>query len=185
MKGWKFESHRHAQAARGVKTLRSDKYFAGKSMNSEWNVDQSYQPVKEIRGDEVVLSSTYGKLKMTRVEYDNLTKQHKHISKVPVDQIVGDLASMREEKNLVKKESSNATNVLFARKNKELLIGGQGDNRSDFLFNKEQLAKGIKVESEHTKDPRIQKEIAKDHLSESKNYYKELFKMENKLGRKK
>jgi hypothetical protein len=187
MKGWKFESHRHMLASKGIKTMRSDKYFSGKSMNSEWNVDQSYQPVKEIRDDEVIISSTYGKLKMTKEEYDQLTKQHENINKVPVDQIVGDLALMREEKRLVKEGNKNTVNALFARKmrQKELLIGGKGDNKPDFLFNKEQLAKGMKVESEHTKDPRIQKEIAKDHLTESKDYYKSLNKMENKLERKK
>jgi hypothetical protein len=30
MKGWKFESHRHMLAAKGVKTLRSDRYNAVK-----------------------------------------------------------------------------------------------------------------------------------------------------------
>jgi hypothetical protein len=117
MRGWKFESYRHMLAAKGVKTLRSDKYFSGKSMNGEWNVDQSYQPVKEIRDDEVIISSTYGKLKMTKEEYNQLTKQHENISKVPVDQIVGDLALMREEKKLVKEGSTNVTNVLFVKKN--------------------------------------------------------------------
>lgn len=63
---------------------------------------------------------------------------------------------------------------------KEKLIGGLGDYKNDLLFDKKQLLKGMKVESEHTKDKQIQKEISKDHLSENPAYYKELETLENK-----
>lgn len=68
---------------------------------------------------------------------------------------------------------------------KEFVKGGLGDNRPDSMFDKKQLEIGIKVEMEHTKDRRIAKEIAKDHLVEFKDYYKELNKMEKKLEDKK
>ena len=67
---------------------------------------------------------------------------------------------------------------------KEILKSGLGDNRKDSLFNSKQLAKGIKVEMEHTKRKGIAKEIAKDHLTEFPDYYNELDKMEKKLRRK-
>lgn len=55
---------------------------------------------------------------------------------------------------------------------------GRHSDVPDDEFDKEQLAKGIKVEKEHTDDPDIAKEIAKDHLTELKDYYTRLEKME-------
>jgi hypothetical protein len=54
-------------------------------------------------------------------------------------------------------------------------------NIPDSAFDSEQLAKGIKIEMEHTDDVEIAKQIAKAHLIEFKNYYIELSKMEDKL----
>lgn len=41
-------------------------------------------------------------------------------------------------------------------------------------FNKDQLKKGIKIEYEHTENKRVATIIAKQHLLENKNYYKEV-----------
>jgi SAM-dependent methyltransferase len=46
----------------------------------------------------------------------------------------------------------------------------------------ELIVQGIEVEMEHTDDPDKAREIAIDHLWESKNYYKELKRMEEKLN---
>lgn len=62
----------------------------------------------------------------------------------------------------------------------EKLIGGFGDYRPDSDFDQVQLAKGIKVEMEHTNDPKVAKEIVHDHLSEDNMYYIKLAKMEKK-----
>lgn len=43
---------------------------------------------------------------------------------------------------------------------------------------KSELARGVKVEHEHTNSPDVAKAIAKDHLKEMDNYYTELDKME-------
>jgi hypothetical protein len=51
-------------------------------------------------------------------------------------------------------------------------------NIPDKMFNRTQLMEGVKVEKEHTNDPKIAKQIAKAHLSESPDYYKYLKKME-------
>lgn len=48
----------------------------------------------------------------------------------------------------------------------------------DYL--KKQLELGIKVESEHTSDKEVQREIAMDHLSEKPNYYEKLKLVEKK-----
>lgn len=42
-----------------------------------------------------------------------------------------------------------------------------------------ELKKGIKIELEHTSDPKIAREIALDHLNEKLNYYTLLAKVEN------
>lgn len=47
-------------------------------------------------------------------------------------------------------------------------------NVPDSRFNKKQLLIGMKVEREHSDDPRVTKAIAKAHLSERADYYKRL-----------
>lgn len=68
----------------------------------------------------------------------------------------------------------------------ERLKGGLGDNKPDKAFPREQLRRGMKVEREHTRNPRVAKEIAKDHLSEFRDYYTRLAVMERraKKGKK-
>lgn len=58
------------------------------------------------------------------------------------------------------------------------LPGGLADGRADDEFDEKQLEMGIKVEMEHTDDPEIAKDIAKDHLVEIPDYYTYLEKME-------
>lgn len=65
-----------------------------------------------------------------------------------------------------------------------LLKGGKGDTLSPKHVNPDQLRKGIKIEMEHTNDPKIAREIALDHLSEYEFYYEELEKMEKKFDLK-
>ena len=62
--------------------------------------------------------------------------------------------------------------------NEDELPGGAGDDKPDSNFDQEQLKIGIKHEMEHTKDIKIAKNIAKDHLTEDPNYYKKLKKIE-------
>jgi len=47
-------------------------------------------------------------------------------------------------------------------------------------FNRRELARGTKVEMEHTDSLRVAQRIAMDHLVEDKGYYKKLKKMERK-----
>jgi hypothetical protein len=53
-------------------------------------------------------------------------------------------------------------------------VGGYGDNIPDSRFASSDLNQGIMVEMEHTNDPDLAKEIAKDHLTEDVNYYRKL-----------
>ena len=70
------------------------------------------------------------------------------------------------------------TKIKILIKEQEQLTGGDGDNKPDSDFNSQQLEIGIKHEMEHTKNRKIAKEIAKDHLSEDPNYYKKIKKIE-------
>jgi len=64
---------------------------------------------------------------------------------------------------------------------KDLLPGGRADKLPDTLFHRTQLKRGIAHEMEHTNDPRIAAEIAKDHLVTDSMYYEKLEKMEASL----
>lgn len=55
--------------------------------------------------------------------------------------------------------------------------GGKGDKAKPSDFDSEQLKMGIEVEMEHTKDRRLAREIAMDHLSEDPRYYSKLKKI--------
>ena len=64
----------------------------------------------------------------------------------------------------------------------DLKDGNYFKQKLDPDYTQEQLRIGTKVELEHTKDPKIAEGIAIDHLKEHPDYYKELAKMEKKLG---
>lgn len=63
---------------------------------------------------------------------------------------------------------------------KDKIPGGLAD-KTKGKFDPKQLAKGIKVEMEHTNDKSLAREIAKDHLVEDPKYYDHLLEMEKKV----
>lgn len=84
-----------------------------------------------------------------------------------------------KSKNLPEKKGEDWSfikSVLYFKKQAEELKGGKGDKLKDSYFNKKELAKGVEHEKEHTKNLALAKEIAKDHLSERKDYYTALDK---------
>ena len=56
----------------------------------------------------------------------------------------------------------------------DVLPGGKADGQPSSDFDPEQMKMGIKVESEHTDDPKVAEEIARDHLAEDPEYYTKL-----------
>ena len=54
--------------------------------------------------------------------------------------------------------------------------GGRADKANSKDFDQTELAKGIKVEREHTNSDALAKEIAMDHLTEDPHYYTKLLK---------
>jgi GNAT superfamily N-acetyltransferase len=69
----------------------------------------------------------------------------------------------------------------LAGRHLDQLAGGLADEFQPSDFDPKALAKGTKVEMEHTDDPRIAREIAMDHLTEHPDYYEALEKMESEL----
>jgi hypothetical protein len=65
-------------------------------------------------------------------------------------------------------------------KREDKIPGGLADKKNPSDFDSESLAEGVKVESEHTSDPKIAEEIAMDHLTEDSQYYKKLKNIEKK-----
>ena len=58
--------------------------------------------------------------------------------------------------------------------------------RPDSAYNKRELALGIKIEMEHTRNKKVAKRIAKHHIDEFDNYYsKGIIPMEDKLKKQK
>ena len=56
----------------------------------------------------------------------------------------------------------------------EWIPGGRAAGRNPGGFDQVQLAIGTRVELEHTRDPRVAREIAMDHLVEDPMYYQKL-----------
>lgn len=61
----------------------------------------------------------------------------------------------------------------------EQIPGGRAQGKSPSDFDSKELATGVKVEQEHTKDKATALEIAMDHLAEIPDYYTRLLKMED------
>ena len=68
--------------------------------------------------------------------------------------------------------------VGMVKMNEDKIPGGLADDKKPSDFATDALAQGRKVEREHTSDTSIANEIAMDHLTEDKNYYAKLKKME-------
>ena len=71
------------------------------------------------------------------------------------------------------------------KKASDLIHGGKADGKPASDFPQDQVAKGMKVEREHTNNPTMAREIASDHLTEDKKYYTHLKEMEDKYVEKK
>jgi len=85
------------------------------------------------------------------------------------------------EVSKAEKRNNEVTGDLYAKK-KDYIKGGIGDKTDISSLNQKELKKGIKVEMEHTSNPKIAREIASDHIAEfPKGYYENLAKMEENL----
>lgn len=69
---------------------------------------------------------------------------------------------------------------LALKEYRDRLVGGLADTMKPKQFDAKALAKGVKVELEHTDDDELALEIAMDHLSEDPLYYEKLDLIEKK-----
>jgi len=88
----------------------------------------------------------------------------------------GENVEKSDVEQVIKEDEKLLSNLAKAEK----IPGGKAAGRPDSDFDPKQLAMGIKVEMEHTKDKTKAKEIAKDHLAEISDYYTRLKTMEDK-----
>jgi len=86
---------------------------------------------------------------------------------------------VREERGRLKSEAKKTAAMLQKLSASDILHGGYADGIPASKFPAGQLAKGRKVEAEHTDCPEIAEEIARDHLKEDPKYYTHLAKMES------
>lgn len=83
---------------------------------------------------------------------------------------------------LKEKRERDAKKDKKAYVEKDLIPGGLADKESYKKFDPKKVRQGAKVEMEHTNSKPIAREIASDHLTEDKGYYKKLKKMEKNSG---
>jgi len=84
----------------------------------------------------------------------------------------------RKKQRQIEKENKEKEQQNQIESKEEAIPGGLAKGKPDSDFDKEQLEKGTKHEMEHTGDPEVAKEIAKDHLVEDSKYYDKMEEME-------
>lgn len=82
------------------------------------------------------------------------------------------------EESIIEKEIYALLSYFIGKTGGDILKGGLADQMDDHDFDAKELRMGIKIEMEHTNDPLLAKEIAKDHLAEIPDYYSRLIAME-------
>lgn len=138
-------------------------------------------------------------IKVGEIDYERAKKYYESISYLGTPKNNQKVKDAFSDMNFTKRTLYVNKNILlpFFEKNlseKETLQGGAGDKKTiediakkhnvSLDYAEQQLAKGIKIESEHTNDIEKQTEIAIDHLFEFIEYYNELEKMETNLKAK-
>lgn len=147
--GWRYESHRHALAARGVKT----RYMALKD-NLDWfkDLDKEERVVQAYSQDVDVLAAKQDAFNA----YASSPEQFERSS------------------FFAKRKKACPT----CGKWHDHLHGGKADKMQPWMFKKASLKEGMTHEMEHTTNKKIATEIAMDHLAEDPKYYKKLKRIE-------
>lgn len=191
--GWRYEGYRHSLARRGVRT-KLEKQKLGMSMLEDpfkivrsvpkgkrlpgYNAEKGDEPVGMIPDQTRVFTDQHeamdyaerlrkrGQTPMVIVKGDKITVTYFED---------GGLFARKRRFNL---RTAKGWRQKMRKEWKDKLKGGLADKRKPSQFNQKQLRKGMRVEREHTSDPKIAKEIAMDHLSEDSAYYRKLEAME-------
>lgn len=156
MKGWFQEPWKHSLAARGVHT--ADRKYRLK--NREWRSKMFYAD----KAVPVMINDEKFEL-LTEEEIKLLEKDHPEMR---IERLSRNQAEDAMEKGYMSKK-------FFSEK----VVGGRADGMPDWKFDPDQLWRGTKHEMEHTNDPEVAEEVAKDHLVEDSDYYDKLERMES------
>lgn len=146
----------------------------------KWVHDRAHGIMDKRKSD---LIERYGEKKGKSIAYALAVQQGHKVKKTPKD--FRTAQGVREAKAKLDKPVKEYQKVAALRKAAEDLIPGgkaQGHPSSDYPA--DQIRMGVKVEREHTPDPRKAEEIARDHLQEFPRYYSALKKMESQLEKK-
>jgi hypothetical protein len=129
-----------------------------------------------IHGRGLGMAARDGSL-MSKSYNKRLAKSEIELAKKQVDSSYPTTRASRQLQHGI--ENRRMSRDLLSKKAEvDKIEGGLADHMKSSDFPKKKLKAGQKVEKEHTKDPSIAKEIAKDHLAEDSDYYKKLKKME-------
>lgn len=124
--------------------------------------------------DDVLMAGMNIKQKMER---------NKQREKHAAEQVVSSLSMLTKMSEVSKREAGR----FFHESSHgaiDRLPGGKADGEPASDFDPRELAMGKQVEQEHTSDPELAEEIAKDHLSEISDYYTRLKRMEDAAPKK-
>lgn len=137
------------------------------------NLKEAVESVEQLKSRISSLEQAYQNRK-AEVEDDEYWKDVPRGAKLA---ILSKLDSLQRELDRAKKKLTRleASEVVV----EDELPGGLGDDAQVNDFSPEQVSAGLKVEMEHTNDPKIALEIVLDHLTEDAEYYTKLATIEN------
>lgn len=137
------------------------------------NLKEAVESIEQLKARISSLEQAYENRK-TEVEDDEYWKDVPRGAKLA---ILSKLDSLQRDLDKAKKKLTRleASEVVL----EDELPGGLGDDAQVNDFSPEQVSAGLKVEMEHTNDPKIALEIVLDHLTEDAEYYTKLATIEN------
>lgn len=117
-------------------------------------------------------------------EIQSLSGTNESLDEEDMDQDGIEYASVKDRTDVKEEEDKEESDSDSEEENDEplsddFLAGGKADDYDVSVFDSEQLRMGQHVELEHTNNPAVALEIAKDHLREDPIYYTKLKRMEN------
>lgn len=135
--------------------------------------------------DKWIGSKNERKLKMAERHLGVAVKKLKREAEATLsgDKLAKRLKEIDDDTEIMRMELEwAAEDAAKVEKGAEILVGGEGDNKPDADFDEDDLAEGTRHELEHVRDDAkgraVAKEIAKDHLTEDKDYYRKLSQIE-------
>lgn len=171
----------------GQKRVNEDSNHEYKS-----NLEKGYDALKKFLNNKKVETSNVYKIltsnqKLSKEDKKELVNFAVSLGQTAIFLLPGGSIPILAYNIIKNKVKNNEPEEIMENK----LVGGRADNetikdiakkfRVTVKYLKQQLKKGMKIESEHTEDKEKQKEIASDHLAEFPNYYEELEDVEKKL----